>query len=245
MILKEIPIEEIFEAKPTNIGDDVYEKANIAQQRSLEDAANLLIEDAIIKAQTILKDSEEKAQQIVGNAKKNQEAIEKDAFNKGYNKGFEEGFSKGHQEGQAKWENSLKQFNILRKELQNKNAVFRDYLQKESIKLAVHIAEKVLQDEIKNDKIFLKLIKTALDSISEEKDVIIRICPEDFDRVSEIRQLKEYESLNTKTSIVKDPNLKPGDCIIESNAFKLDAGIATQIGYIYETLKEMDVIQDD
>lgn len=221
------------------------EKSILPEQKFKEDAANRLLEDALVKAKDIINDAKTKANEIISKAENKKDDITKSAFDKGYNEGYSKGHEKGlataKEEGLSKWEEKLTQFNTLRKELYDKNRVFREHLEKESVKLSVLITEKVLGDKTKNDeKAFLKLIKNAIDTVSTEKDVIIRISEDDYKKIAELNI--KSKGVENKISFIKDPILEPGDCIIEGNSFKIDAGVKTQINYIKSALKEMDVI---
>lgn len=224
------------------------EKSILPEQKFKEDNANRLLEDALVKAKDIINDAQNKANKIINSAENKKEDIKKSAFDKGYsegyNKGHEKGFAIAQGEGMSKWEEKLTQFNTLRKELYDKNQAFREHLEKESVKLSILIAEKVLGDKTKNDeKEFLKLIKNALDTVATEKDVVIRVSESDYQKITKLNI--KPKGVKSKISFIKDPTLELGDCIIEGNSFKIDAGVKSQINYIKSTLKEMDVIDDE
>lgn len=224
--------------------DKSTDKVKLPSLKFKQDAADRLLEDALTKAKDIINDAEDKAQNIVIGAENQKENIEKDAFEKGYHKGYNDGLKTGEKKGLSKWENSLEQFNTLREELQDQNNAFKDYLEKECIKLSLLITEKVLGEKIKEDaETFLKLIKKALRSVAKENDVVIRVSEADFERID--KQNLKLKGIKNKISFIKDPTLGTGDCIIENNSFKLDAGIKTQLKYIKSTLKELDVICDE
>lgn len=220
------------------------EKVKLPTIKFKKDAADRLLEDALAKAKDILKDAEGKAEVMLLDAKNQKENIKKDAFDKGYKKGYKDGLEKGEEEGLNRWKNSLEQFNDLRKNLHDQNDAFKDYLEKESVKLSLLIAEKVLGEMIKEDaETFLKLIKNALRTVAKEKDVVIRLAESDYERIkNENLKLKDVKN---KISFIRDPTLETGDCIIESNSFRLDAGVRAQVNYIKSTLKELDVIEDE
>lgn len=221
------------------------EKSILPEQKFKEDAANRLLEDALVKAKDIINDAKTKANEIISRAENKKDDITKSAFDKGYSEGYNKGKEKGlaiaKEEGLSKWKEKLTQFNTLRKELYDKNKVFREHLEKESVKLSIMITEKVLGDKTKDDeKEFSKLMKNALDTVSTEKDVIVRVSEDDYQKIAKLNI--DPKGVNNKISFIKDPTLELGDCIIEGNSFKIDAGVKTQIKYIKSALKEMDVI---
>jgi len=208
-----------------------------------EDRANLLLDEAVESAQQLIEEAKKEAAHILDNARNEEQEIEKEAFEKGYKEGYAKGEESGNKAQQALWEEYLKDFHRLKLEVQTQKEEFKEHYQKECLKLSVHIAEKILHKKIQEDgAYFLDLIKNALGKAGEEKDIIIRISPKDFERVED--KLDSDEGLR-KINLLKDPLLNTGDCIIEGPHFEIDAGIKTQIQNINVALKELDVIDDE
>lgn len=220
------------------------DKGKLSKLKFEEDTADRLLEEALAKAKDIIAKARDEAEEIILEAENQKKDIQKKAFDSGYQNGYKKGLKIGEKEGLSRWKNSLEQFNMLRKDLYEQNKAFKGYLEKESVKLSLLIAEKVLGEKIKNDKkTFLKLIRNALNAVAKENDVVIRVSETDYEEI--YKQNLKIKGVKNKVSLVKDPTLDVGDCIIEGNSFKLDAGIRTQLKYIESTLKELDVISNE
>lgn len=221
------------------------DKVRLVHHRVYDDEAKALLEDAVKKARDILEESKAQAEKILDEAEQQKAYIEKQAFEKGYKEGLIQGREISLKENKALWEERLKQFNLLKKQLLEQNKQYLDYLEKEALKVSLHIAEKILNQQIELDsESFASMIKRALEKIGEEKAVTIRISEEDYQSVAGIEDFTSGKNGKTKISFVKDPLLSSGDCIIQGDCFELDAGIHTQTQHIREKLKEIGVLED-
>lgn len=206
-----------------------------------EDESKQLLDEAVIKAREILEKTREEAEEIISKAEEKKEKIEQEAFEVGYESGYKEGFEAGKKEQEILWSKHLNELNKAVQELQKQNIVFKQHLERECLKLSLAIAEKILGRALHVDsEYFIGLIKNGLEKVGEAKEAIIRISESDHDRVAPlVSQLKSWKSSIT---LIKDPMLSPGDCIITGPNFEIDVGIHTQIENIAEALKELEVI---
>jgi len=248
-ILKQV---EINSDKPFKLKSKPEIKRQITEEKLLfntksprsrlyEDEAQKLMDSAVTKASKIIEQAKREADEILINTRKQCESIEKKAFDKGYEDGLSKGIEVSKRENSELWKDKLNQFNKLRQQLYEQNKDYKLYLEEEGLKLALHIAKKILGKEVKEQDGFLQLVKKGLDAFGDEMDILIRVSEDDFYKIDSI-DLTSIKSSKSKINIIKDPLLSPGDCIIESNYFQIDAGIRTQIEHIESELKEMDVI---
>lgn len=209
---------------------------NLSCRKFFEDEANRLLAEAAAKAREIIEKSKEEAENIIAKAQAEKEKIEKTAFDKGYKDGFEA----GKKEQEEIWNKYLIELGKTKQELKNQNAVFKEQLEKDCLKLSLAIAEKILGKSIEIDSdYFIGLIKRGLKEAGEEREALIRISEGDFDKVSSlISKLKGNHSI----TLLKDPTLSSGDCIITGPNYEIDAGIRNQINNIAETLRKLEVI---
>jgi len=222
--------------------DESKDMARASRNRFYEDGAKQLLEDAVARAQDILDKARAGAEKIITDAESQKQEIEKKAIEKGYNEGFENGSREAQRQNRELWEERLSQFNMLRKQLLEQNKVYLDYLEKESLKVALYAAEKILTQKIEIDSgYYLNLIKKALEKAGEEKNIFIRLPEQDYEKVKAMEELSNIEG---KISLVKDPLLSSGDCIIYSDYFEMDAGIHAQVENIRSKLREIGVIEN-
>lgn len=209
---------------------------DLSARKFFEEEGNRLLNEAAAKAREIVEKSKEEAQKIIAMAQTDKENIEKEAFDKGYSDGFEA----GKKEQELLWNKYLIELDKTKQELKKQNAVFREHLEKECIRLSLAIAEKILGKAIETDiEYFIDLIKKGLEEAGEDKEALIRISEEDYDRVSTlISKLKGQHSI----TLLKDPTLSSGDCVIVGPNYEINSGIRTQIENVAEALRKLEVI---
>ncbi|WP_422445833.1 FliH/SctL family protein [Thermoanaerobacterium sp. DL9XJH110] len=205
-----------------------------------------LMEGAVQRAQEIVAEAKKEAERVISNALADKERIEKEAYERGYEEGYRKGLELSRKENEALWADKLSQFNKLRQELTEQNREFRNYLEREAVKLALFVAEKVIGQKVETDlDSLVGLVKQGLQKAGEERDIVIRLCDSDFERISMLKKdLYRLKPGVKKINLIRDPTLTPGDCIIESDYFEIDAGIHAQVENIRQVLKEMDVIDN-
>lgn len=230
---------------PYNL-ENTNEKLNSGNQAKTQMEEQLELETATKKAEEIIKEAEKEAKNILDKANAQKEDIKRKATEEGYNEGVKKGFDFAYEEQIKLWTAKLQEFNQLRQELFEQNQAYNKYIQGQALKLSLQIAEKIIGDLIReqDERYFTKLIEKGMEKIGEEKDLLIRVAEEDFDKVN-IDELYKLKSSVHKINIVKDPTLSSGDCILECNYFKVDCGVHTQVENIKAALKEMDVLADE
>jgi len=210
---------------------------NHIKQGLIEEERYQILDGAAAKAREIIEQSKKEARRIIENAKAEKQKIEKTAFEKGYKEGFEA----GKKEQEVIWKRYLAELNDTKKELQNRNALFIQHLEKECIKLSMAIAEKILGRAIQIDtEYLLDLIKRGLKEAGEEKEALIRISEQDYDKVTSM--ISKLEKGQYSITLMKDPTLSSGDCIIIGPNYEIDVGIHTQVENIAEALRKLEVI---
>lgn len=215
-------------------------KAELTRRRFYEDEAKQLLEEALAKTREIIDKSKDEAAGLISKAQAEQQKIEQDAFDKGYKDGVEA----AKKEQEVIWNEYIKELNNARQDIDKQNSIFKEHLEKECLKLSLAIAEKILGKTIQDDgNYFLDLIKKAMEKAGEEKKALIRVSEADFERVNPI--ISELKNVTNQITLIKDPTLSLGDCIIEGPHYEIDAGIRTQIENIALTLRELEVIDDE
>jgi flagellar assembly protein FliH len=226
------------------IDENKLDTVRATRSRFYEDGMKLLMEDAMARAQETLSRAKIEAEKIVADANGQKQEIEKQAFEKGYNDGFERGKQAAQQQYRVLWEEHLSQFILLRKQLLEQNKIYLDYLEKETLKIALYISEKILCQKIEVEPgCYLNIIKKALEKVGEDR-VFIRLPEQDYEKVIALEDLSKIKNGISKINFIKDPLLSSGECIIYSDYFQMDAGIHTQVENIRSKLKEIGVIED-
>lgn len=107
------------------------------------------------------------------------------------------------------------------------------------VSLATQMAEKILHTELHiKPELLAGIVKNALRSIGEAKQVTVRVHPQDL----ELLRLKATEMATVLASsatidLRPDDSLKRGDCMIDSDVGSLDARLATQLSSLKQQLE--------
>ncbi|KYO64589.1 FliH/SctL family protein [Thermovenabulum gondwanense] len=204
-----------------------------------------LIQSAEEEKERIISQAKKEAEEILTKAENEKEQILKSAYEKGFHEGYNKGIYEGRKKGEELFSVYLNQFKELEKNL------FLDYqekleqIEKQALKLSLYIAEKILGKIIEIDGDYIKgLIEKGLKKAREDREILIRLSPSDYDILKDKLEQIKGETGYKKISIISDPTLQKGDLILENSGFTIDAGIKTQLNIIEKKLKEMELIYD-
>jgi flagellar assembly protein FliH len=189
-----------------------------------------IIEEAEKKAQEILRRAQAEAKKLIEESKLYCQSAFSQAEREGFLKGKEEGIAAGREE-MAQMMNEAR--NVLSQVYKEREALLRS-VEPEMAKLAIKIAERIIQSEISiNDDVVVNLIRAALSRVKEREEVILKVSREDYEHVMAKRDVfaQIVEGLKT-LDVVVDPAVQRGGCIIETNLGNVDARISTQLAAI-------------
>lgn len=228
--------------------DSIEGKVAATFNRAVEDDANLLMKDAFDRSLEIVEDAKIEAKEIIAKAQETRSQIEGEAFQRGFqegqSQGYQDGFEKSQAENSKMWKEHFLQFNQLRLQLKEQNQEMIEHMEQECIKMALYIAEKILKTALEMDlEHFISIIHQGLQKAGDQRDLVIRLQAEDYDRLTSIGDLSGLKNNVKNISLIKDPLLTKGDCIIEADHFEIDAGVHTQVKNLASVLEEMGIIR--
>ena len=157
--------------------------------------------------------------------------------------GYKAGFQKGLAEAKALWEKeaaSLREnfANTLR-ELEEVRKKVYGSAERELLAIIREAVKKIVSVEIKNsDGFILQTVQEAMQNASSNKEITIRLHPEDF------RYLKEHNAeLTQRTSgksftLTEDASLTRGGCVVVTPAGDVDARVETKLEEVLKVLEE-------
>lgn len=165
---------------------------------------------------------------LVSRAQEESENIKRSAFEEGYRMGMEK--------AQA-------DFEAFRNELSNfmnaKRDVF-EYIAPDILEISVDIAKKILKREMETDpQLIIDTIIDVLKTVSKnEPKITLRVRPQSVTFVKDtIPSLSYQYGIDAKISVVADPSIEEGGCVLETNNGIVDASIDTQIEIIKKALE--------
>jgi len=205
----------------TSIVDDLMTSAN--------SEVSIILEKAKITAERCLSEANEQVA-----------PIKKQAYDEGHQKGYQEGIIQGKQAGLAEMQQVIDQAIVKTQhilatgEQETKNMILA--AEEQIIEIALAVARKILAYEIvENPLVVLPLVKAALQKVSDQEEVVIRVSIDDFDKV--ILAKKELQGIvgrDNALEIIVDGTIQSGSCVIDTSYGTVDARVDTQ----FETIKK-------
>ncbi|MBC5635960.1 flagellar assembly protein FliH [Ornithinibacillus sp. BX22] len=155
--------------------------------------------------------------------------------------GFQAGFEQGKVESLEQYHHLIEQANgiIEASKLDYQSTVEKS--EETILTLAVHVAKKIIKQEIdKEPDLFLPIVKDAISTIKDQREVTIYLHPENYEYIlSQKNELEKILESKATLSIYINEALEVGSCVIEHPFGKIDASIHTQLSKIYEVLHEV------
>jgi len=161
----------------------------------------------------------------------------RDGYSEGYGAGVNEGIESGRRQLEEKLAGRIDITGRLIQEAQElKNKVIRE-AEPQLVSLAVKIAEKILQVEVQNREVVRKLVKFAVEQTVDRTRVEVRVNPDDFDTVEQIREeiMTSVKRIG-ELAIIKDTTIGRGGCFISTASGNIDAQIDRQFEELKRTL---------
>ncbi len=117
-------------------------------------------------------------------------------------------------------------------------AEFRHALERDGVKLAIAIAERIVKREVQVDsETVLRQIQEAIRRLVGVDKVKIRVHPNDEELVRSMRSsLIAGSDAVRELAIEMDESIAPGGCVLESDSGNVDASISTQLERIESAL---------
>lgn len=180
------------------------------------------------------------AEDIVTKARKHASALEKEAYEKGFAQGEKDGLELGDKKATKVVEQIEK---LLVEVTKLKGEMIRQY-EREILEIIFFITEKVVHRKIRSDATIIReTISKAVQLATKKSRMILRVNPEDFDYVEQLKpeffsEFREMKSI----MVTSDRSITRGGCFIETPYGDVDARIETQLEKIYQCLD--DAFQD-
>lgn len=159
------------------------------------------------------------------------DAVEREAFTKGYAQGERAGAEAAAARAEAmlrRLAQTLEQLQALRTEIIRRT-------EREVVDLSLAIARRILQREISLDhELMLAMARVALDRLADVATASIRLHPDDFAATIAARGTTAVASHGVQ--VVADASVRRGGCIVQSEFGSVDVGITAQIDELTHAL---------
>jgi flagellar assembly protein FliH len=163
------------------------------------------------------------------------EKLREQAYEEGYQRGETAGFDSGlERAGQV-----LRRLEGLIFGLEKTRADLYGRLEQEMLDLVFRITEKVIHAEIRSDDgAKTSILAAGLRRLKESEKVVIRVAPEDLRLIQEVLPaLKEQNGMTGKVTLLEDPEVSEGGCVLESDQCEVDGRIEVTLQAIEEALR--------
>lgn len=160
---------------------------------------------------------------------------------------YDRGFEDGKQVTAATMTVEIQEQQIVRKrfeqmllKVQQEFTVLSKSMEELTVNLAVEIAQTIIGEQINfGSSMVIKQVKKAIDGYRNASDLIVRVNPEEFNALTEIKSELIYDTVkNPSLAIVADAAVEKGGCIVESDIGAVDAQIKTQLDEIRKQMHE-------
>ncbi|GAB4072511.1 flagellar assembly protein FliH [Barrientosiimonas marina] len=160
--------------------------------------------------------------------------------------GYTDGFNQGLQRGQDDYQQLISNANDAVKAAQHDYYKTLDESHDQLLDLAVHIAEKIMHQQLSEQpESLMPLVTSAIQTVRDKSNVALYLNPADYDLISRQKdELTSFTGKDTVLSIYADDTLSEGSCLIEHPFGRIDAGIDAQLQQLRTTLREIGMEND-
>lgn len=157
-------------------------------------------------------------------------ALEREAFTKGYAAGERAGLEAGGKRADA----MLRRVAQTIEELSGLRATIQRETERQMVELALALARRIVDRELTlAPDLVAALAHVALHRLGETSPATIRLNPDDYSTVVSHRGA-QWEG--TQVSVVPDPAVARGGCLVESDFGVIDASAEAQLGELARAL---------
>lgn len=164
---------------------------------------------------------------LVSRAQEESENIKKSAYEEGYRIGLN------------KADSDIEQLRTNISCFMNAKKDVFEYIAPDILEISVDIAKKIIKKEIELDpQIIFNTIIDVLKMVSKtEPKIVIRVNPQSVQFVKDtIPDITYQYGIESKISVVSDPSIEEGGCVLQTNNGIVDASIDTQLEIIKKAL---------
>lgn len=212
--------------------EDVVEDLNVVEQHGQS-----IIDDAKTESMRMLDEAQAESDQKLAEATETSNQIVSDAYDqaKGILEqaregGFQEGIEKGYGEGKQISDRMIEEAVELKNAWQQQLDLLYQTAEQEMVELVIEVAQKILKKNVDSDRSYIQ--ELILDSVREHTvtDTLkLKIAQDDEEYVVGVKDniLLRYDKIRD-IEIVVDPNLEPGNVLIDMDSGSIDCGVWSQ-----------------
>jgi flagellar assembly protein FliH len=216
----------------------------VKQLRADVDALNDQAQARYAEAREAKDQGEAEARDRIAQAQAGADAVREQAYQEGLEAGSREGMAKRYEEAGT----NLEALERMLVEIGQYRDHVRFNVEKDSIRLAVLLAKKVLRQELTvNKKVILQLLAKTLTELEDKGTFRVWLSPADHQfAVAARKGLEKFMGEDQQLSLRAKADLAPGNILIESDREVIDLSFQSQFHHLdsllAQTLNERETI---
>ena len=238
------------ESKEAGAAGDIYpDAAASASEAAAEEAdaiAMEIISEAREKAEKIVEEAKDEIAILMVDARDEAEEERRRAWQEGYAEGAKEGKRSFDKELADKMSEDDEKLKSIIQDLYEERTNTYSNLEQEAVKLSLEVVRKIINpSEEEFGSVFESLIKNALRQINLDGKIMIRVAPSEHERFFPMGSstFDLDNGVTVTASVLRDPSLSSGDCIIDTEGTTTNAGLESQLRYIELAFDKADVYE--
>jgi flagellar assembly protein FliH len=205
---------------------ELYVKQIRAQIEALDGQA----QSRYTEAREALEKAALEATDRVAQAQAQADAVREQAYQEGLEAGRREGLAKRYEEAGA----NLEAFERILEEISRYRDTVRFHVEKDSVRLAVLLAKKILRQELTvNKKVIVQLLGKTLAELEDKGTFRVWLSPADYEFAVAARStLDKFLGEDQQLSLRAKPDLAAGNVQIESDREVIDLSLESQFHHL-------------
>jgi flagellar biosynthesis/type III secretory pathway protein FliH len=213
-----------------------HEPARGLSEAEYQQQLNDLVQRAQVEGQSIKSTAEQEARRIIDAARSEAAQILEEERGKGFELGRAEAFKQLA-------ENIKEAQQVIEQAKQQRNAIIKAAVP-EILKLSMKVSAQVIKTELtSNQDIVMTILRDAIEKISDNEQVVIKVSQHDLQHVRNNRDLIIDLVEAKNLSIVADKHVNDGGCVIETKLGYIDAKVSTKLEMIENAL--LSIYEED
>lgn len=193
------------------------------------------------KEEEIIKAAKEKSKSIINAGKKEADRIYEEQKKVGFDEGYKEGKKAAFEKISKEKDNILKEANSIKEHAQEKYKEILTKSEKDILDMIMDISNKLIYDNLNNDKgKILKIVKETIEESTHKKTIDLYVSSADFNTVTNKREKLLYELDGVETlEIYHDEKLSIGSCRVETICGVIESNLEDRIEGLKKAFYEL------
>lgn len=227
------------------ISTEYVNRKAVFEELEEEKKEEIVIKAPEIDPEELLKRYEDIGERIIQDAKKEKQVIalraqmdanvaEKKAYEKGYEQGMQNGYDDGYKKAydetidaaKAEAEDIVSKAELLLKSTHENYSKYLEDKKVEIVKLALEIAESIVQKTLSRDDSMNSIIEEAFKISKGEDNVILKVNSVHVEELkSQVERWKISYGIKNEIFVIADDSMNPGNAILEKPSGIVKVGI--------------------